>query len=541
MVARRRAAQVRPEDLGIGRLFWSIHESVLVVDLAAERIVLWNPAAERLLGYTAAEALALPLETLFPERLGEQYRTRRDRFRETGQPPFEEGPVELPAVRKDGREIVVDFTLSPLGETPRPRLFLALARDVSERARLQRRREVVLGVARRCAAEADPERLLQTLLEGAVDLLEADDGGIAQWDETRNVLFQVRSFLPSTSTGVPLDMARSASGQAVLSRAPVIINEYQRVVGAATPAGRTGAQAGVAVPLLHEGRLLGTLSVSTFRADRRFGEDDAAALEMLAGIGAAVLVGLERARLEGVLRVRQELLSSISHDLRNPLSAVSGGLQMLERRLARLSAPETADLARDLARVRATAGRVWTLVDQLSDLATLESGHPLELDRRPTDLVALARSVVAELAPHLRRHTLRFETVQDELVGDWDGPRLARVLDNLLSNAVKYSPRGGEIVVTLERRDGSAAAGSGRADASAALLTVRDPGIGIPETDLPHVFDRFHRGANVAGRFAGTGLGLAGARQIVEQHGGAISVESREGIGSTFTVRLPLP
>src|SRR5262249_34505447 len=68
----------------------------------------------------------------------------------------------------------------------------------------------------------------------------------------------------------------------------------------------------------------------------------------------------------------------------------------------------------------------------------------------------------------------------------------------------------------------------------------RDPGIGIPETDLPHVFDRFYRGANVAGRFAGTGLGLAGARQIVEQHGGAISVESREGIGTTFTVRLPL-
>jgi signal transduction histidine kinase len=213
---------------------------------------------------------------------------------------------------------------------------------------------------------------------------------------------------------------------------------------------------------------------------------------------------------------------------------------MLERRLARLSTPGAADLARDLARVRATAGRVWTLVDQLSDLATLESGHPLELDRRPTDLVALARSVVAELAPHLRRHTLRFETVQDELVGDWDGPRLARVLDNLLSNAVKYSPRGGEIVVTLARVDGRGAAASGRADGSAALLSVRDPGIGIPETDLPHVFDRFYRGANVAGRFAGTGLGLAGARQIVEQHDGAISVESSEGIGSTFTVRLPL-
>ncbi|HEY3079883.1 MAG TPA: ATP-binding protein [Chloroflexota bacterium] len=540
MAVRRRAAQLRPQDLGVSKLVWSIHEPVLIVDLATERVLLWNAAAEQLFGYTAAEALELPLEALFPERLREQYRLRLNRFRETGQPPVAAGPIELPALRKDGQEIVVDFTLNHLGEAPRPHVFLALARDVSERARLQRRREVVLGVARRCASEAEPERLLQTLLEGAVDLLEADDGGIAQWDEARRGLFQVRSFLPSTSTGVALDMARSASGQAALRRAPVIINDYQRTVGKATPAGRTGAQASVAVPLLHEGRLLGTLSVSTFGLERRFDEEDAAALEMLAGLGAAVLVGLERARLEGVLRVRQELLSSISHDLKNPLSAVSGGLQILERRVTRQTTPEAADLARDLGRIIATTGRIWSLVDQLSDLATLESGRPLELERGPTDLVALARAAIAELTPHLRKHTLRFETAERELIGEWDGPRLARVLDNLLSNAVKYSPRGGEIVVTLARVEGGALPGAAGAGGSTAVLSVRDPGIGIPETDLPHVFDRFYRGANVAGRFAGTGLGLAGARQIVEQHDGAISVESSEGIGSTFTVRLPL-
>ena len=73
-----------------------------------------------------------------------------------------------------------------------------------------------------------------------------------------------------------------------------------------------------------------------------------------------------------------------------------------------------------------------------------------------------------------------------------------------------------------------------------ALLVVRDEGVGIPQDDLPHVFDRFHRGANVIGRFAGTGLGLASARELVELHGGAISVESEEGKGSTFVVRLPV-
>jgi len=104
-----------------------------------------------------------------------------------------------------------------------------------------------------------------------------------------------------------------------------------------------------------------------------------------------------------------------------------------------------------------------------------------------------------------------------------------RVLGNLVSNALAYSPRGGAVTVTVDReRD------------EWAILQVSDHGLGIPATDLPHIFERFHRGGNVAGRIAGSGIGLAAVRQIVEQHGGTITVESREGKGSTFTVRLPL-
>jgi signal transduction histidine kinase len=113
------------------------------------------------------------------------------------------------------------------------------------------------------------------------------------------------------------------------------------------------------------------------------------------------------------------------------------------------------------------------------------------------------------------------------VIGDWDGPRLRRVLDNLLSNAIKYSPAGGEVVVTLA------------ADGDSAVLRVRDQGLGIPAEDLPHIFERFRRARNAA-EIVGTGLGLSGARQLVEQHGGTIQVESQEGAGSTFTVRLPL-
>ena len=124
------------------------------------------------------------------------------------------------------------------------------------------------------------------------------------------------------------------------------------------------------------------------------------------------------------------------------------------------------------------------------------------------------------------------ESSQPELVGLWDPVRIERVLTNLLGNAIKYSPGGGPVSVRLDLE--------GASPDGAVVVQVQDHGEGIPESDLPHIFERFRRGENVSGRIPGTGLGLAGARQIVELHGGTICAESRVGEGTTFTVRLPI-
>jgi signal transduction histidine kinase len=109
---------------------------------------------------------------------------------------------------------------------------------------------------------------------------------------------------------------------------------------------------------------------------------------------------------------------------------------------------------------------------------------------------------------------------------------LERVLDNLIANAIKFSPDGGPITVTLAReRDGAG---------EWALLAVRDEGVGIPASDLPRLFERFHRASNVVDRIGGAGIGLATVRHLVEQHGGTVAVASEEGRGSAFSVRVPI-
>jgi signal transduction histidine kinase len=147
-------------------------------------------------------------------------------------------------------------------------------------------------------------------------------------------------------------------------------------------------------------------------------------------------------------------------------------------------------------------------------------------------MIKVARRLGDEYQKISPRHVIRVESNMARLLGDWDSARIERVVANLISNAVRYSPRGGEITVaaSCEQRNGQ----------EWAVLEVTDNGVGIPPSELDRVFEPYYRGSNVAGSIGGTGVGLAGTRHIVEQHGGEIGVESVIGETTTFTVRLPL-
>ena len=231
-------------------------------------------------------------------------------------------------------------------------------------------------------------------------------------------------------------------------------------------------------------------------------------------------------------RQKDEFLTAASHDLKTPLATIKGWTQLLRRQAQRPDKVDSARLLDGLGRIDLTISRLTRMVNDLLDVTRMQMERPLDLDRRPTDLVALTTRMAAESQLTTERHRIRIDSADPSLRGRWDTARVERAVGQLLGNAIKYSPEGGEIVVQVAREENGQGA--------FARLEVRDSGVGIPADELGRVFDRFYRGSNVPEGMSGTGIGLTGARQIVQEHGGQISVESREGQGSIFTIRLPL-
>lgn len=251
----------------------------------------------------------------------------------------------------------------------------------------------------------------------------------------------------------------------------------------------------------------------------------------------ASLLELERqahAEAEAALQLRNAFLSSISHDLKTPITAIKGAVQLLQRRVKRAHLPETVRLEEGLLLIESSTGKMTTMIDDLLDLAYLQSKQQLELNLSQVDLVALVRTIAAELQTTAPRHRLQVLASMPALIVPGDAVRLERVIVNLLSNAIKYSPQGGTITLTVSQEEHDTA------PCCWAVLAVADQGLGIPAADLPHIFEPFQRASNVIGAFQGTGIGLTSASQIVSQHGGTMTATSQQGVGTTVTMALPL-
>jgi signal transduction histidine kinase len=373
---------------------------------------------------------------------------------------------------------------------------------------------------------ADSVAMYQAIEHGAAAALGAPYASLGLWDEGSQTL-----IFPTSEASVALPLSADLPViRAFRQQKAVFSNNvaYDPELDAKFRL-QSRVRVALAAPVGIGAQRLGVLTVYGPRV-AIFADDDLALLQFMADQTAMILEGhrlnergaLIRAREEST-RLKEDFLSAAAHDLKTPLTTLIIQAQFSERRAARN--PEAPADRAGLRRIAAQAERMRAMVLELLDAARADH-YQLVGTREPVDLVACIRTVVERYSTN--QHTFVVDAPA-RLIGRFDPGRIAQLLDNLAENAVKYSPAGGTITIRL------------RQEAALVQLTLTDQGIGVPPADLPHLFERFHRGANVDDRrFPGWGLGLSICRQIVEQHGGRITVNSQEGQGTTFHVTLPI-
>ncbi|HEY7065588.1 MAG TPA: ATP-binding protein [Chloroflexota bacterium] len=394
----------------------------------------------------------------------------------------------------------------------------------------------------------DTDAIRDELERGAASALGAPYAAIGLWDEAAQVLRfayrpqrargpdpatrQREQALGITLSGETWELPPGPllAGQTFAEQRPVFAENVARVDPANADLYRAyGVMAMLAAPITAGDRRLGVLAVNAPRAPI-FADSDLELVRLLADQAAVILESRalidEAARVrarEEATRLKDDFLSSAAHDLRTPLTTLLGQSQLLARQADRdgLGPEYTAGIDRLVREAR----RLGTLVAELLDASRAERGQ-LVGSRAPVNLTVEAAASCARHSSE--RHPYR-AVADGAVVGDCDPVRIQQLLDNLVENAVKYSPAGGEVQVRVWHEAGEA------------RLSVTDHGIGIPPADLPRLFERYHRGANVDDRrFSGLGLGLYICRGIAEQHGGRIWAESAPGQGAIFYVALPL-
>ncbi len=287
-----------------------------------------------------------------------------------------------------------------------------------------------------------------------------------------------------------------------------------------------GALSSLNVPLEVGGERRGVLEADAARPDA-FTEGDQRFLETVARwVGLVVQRAelTERVAREAVAQARrataEELVGILAHDLRAPLQPLRGYLELLHRFARREERERDVGYA---GQALEAAARLGGMIDNLLDAARLEQGL-FALSLQPVDVSILARETAAVLSPPATPIEVR---APDDLMLQADPARLRQALENLLGNALAHSPDGAPVALRVDRE--------AREDGEWVVLTVRDAGPGIAPEVLPTLFDRFARGASSTG----LGLGLYLSRSIAEAHGGALTVESEPGKGTSFRLALP--
>jgi signal transduction histidine kinase len=424
-------------------------------------------------------------------------------------------------------------------------VYVAATRSARERSDL-------LARVARIATSADSiqQTLDQILQEMARDGLR---GGLIGLIDERGEIYPAAAEgdIDDTVWNLRIPLGQGIMGTAAAEGRSILVNDLDAPDLPVPPIHRrVGSNARikslVVVPLLAAGRAIGVLELDSDRTGR-FDERDVAVLEQVAlavsdavqregALQLADRLRLEQARtrelgahaerMAELEKVKADFLKVASHELRSPLAVLKGYISMLSDGSIR---PDSASMPHILEVITAKLGEVSELVEQMLETARLEDSRlHLQLERQ--DLGDIVAEAVERVRPRaLNSHKLVVAMSAEAVYVLVDRGRVVTILTNLLDNALKYSPEGGDIRAAVCVTE------------DVARVSVSDAGLGLAEEDLPRLFTRFGRILTVANsHIPGTGLGLYLARELARMHGGDIQAKSREGVGSTFTLTIPV-
>ncbi len=439
-------------------------------------------------------------------------------------------------------------------------LAVALRERAEQASRRERETRVLYDLLRVTNREAESERQLHAIARAVVDVLSTwgvHDCAILQPDASGTLQVQASAYQPADKITLSSDEKAIAAWVMTHGRTTGLYDDttlapstsarfVQRVIVKSTAAGRAVGRSLRLVPLKLGDRVVGVLLLRVLDGPQRFpseerleeeqGRSDAPTSFFWTFLGQVTAL-VERARLQkenlriAVLQrtdvLRAALLSSVSHDLRTPLTSIKAAASSLLQEDVQWDEEARRGFALSIER---EADRLNRLVSNLLDMSRIEEGA-LKPEKEEYSLTALIHDVLGRLEPLLAGRVVRTHLPDDLLLVELDYLMIDQVLTNLLENAVRYTPPESPIDV------------SAYIEGEQAIVSVADRGPGIPPDDLERVFDKFYRvlnGQHPAGYPMGSGLGLAVSKGLVEAHGGRIWAELREGGGLIIFVTLPL-
>ncbi len=382
--------------------------------------------------------------------------------------------------------------------------------------------------------------VFDAIAERAMTLCDARIGGVTRFDGELVHLVAYHGVSQSASdemrSSFPMRPGHDAiTARAILARAPVQIPDVlaDPDYGLKDAARRSGFRANLAVPMLREGEVVGSIVVCREQP----GEFPERQVKLLQTFADQAVIAVENVRLFNEIKDKSrqleianqhksEFLANMSHELRTPLNAIIGFSEvLLERMFGELNEKQD-DYLKDIF----TSGKhLLSLINDILDLSKIEAGR-MELDLGDFDAAQALANAMTLIRERAQTHGIGLTLQADEAIGEIraDERKFKQILLNLLSNAVKFTPDGGKIVVRAAQIEGGIEVG------------VTDTGVGISAEDQLVVFDEFKQvGRHYTNKHEGTGLGLALTKRFVELHGGVLSLQSKPGVGSTFTFTIP--